>query len=102
MGLEPTTLAIHRIKDVIITDKVLSCPMPEADSAGFGLPWHEPRTFTIRFTPKVADYIKERVWSDSQISKDLEDGGVELTITTRSEPELMAWVRSFGEDGEVW
>lgn len=29
---------------------------------------------------------------------ELEDGGIILEITTRSEPELTAWVRSFGEE----
>jgi hypothetical protein len=29
---------------------------------------------------------------------ELDDGGLELTITTRSEPELLAWARSFGDE----
>jgi hypothetical protein len=33
---------------------------------------------------------------------ELDDGGLELTITTRSEPELLAWARSFGEEAELF
>ena len=100
-SVKSMVLAIHRIKDVTLTDRVLHCPLPEADSTSFGLPWHEPRLFTIRFSPNVADYIRERVWSDSQSSMDTDDGGVELTIATKSTPELMAWIRSFGENAVI-
>ena len=30
-----------------------------------------------------------------------DDGGLILELTTRSEPELMSWVRSFGNDAEL-
>jgi len=95
-----TNLAVHRILDVTLTERTFAFDLPEASSNTFGLPWHEPRTFRIRFTPAAADYIRERTWADQQRLEDLEDGGVLLEITTRSEPELMAWVRSFGEEAE--
>lgn len=97
-----TNLAIHRIKDVILTDKLVPFAIPDADLGMFGLPWHEPRTFRIRFTPgKASDYVRERIWADQQKLEELEDGGVLLELTTRSEPEVMAWVRSFGEDAKL-
>ena len=34
-------------------------------------------------------------------TEELEDGGVLLELTTRSEPEVMAWVRSFGEEATL-
>ena len=64
---------------------------------GFGLPWHEPRTFHIRVSSNAADYVRERIWATNQQIEDCEDGGLILTLTTRSEPELRAWVRSFGD-----
>lgn len=97
-----TNLAVHRIKDVILTDKPVLFDIPESDPSMFGLPWHEPRTFRIRFTPgKASDYVRERIWADQQKLEELEDGGVLLELTTRSEPEVMAWVRSFGEDAAI-
>jgi len=96
---QPTNLTVHRIEDVAVTDKVFSFPLPDADTATFGLTWHEPRTFNIHFKPgKAADYVRERIWADEQKMLEQEDGGLELEITTRSEPELLAWVRSFGEE----
>ncbi|MBQ7607630.1 MAG: WYL domain-containing protein [Desulfovibrionaceae bacterium] len=93
-----TNLAVHRIIDVVITDKPILFEMP-VNEGMFGLPWHEPRTFRIRFKAgKTADYVRERIWSDSQRMEELENGDLLLEIVTRSEPELTAWVRSFGEE----
>lgn len=96
------SMAVHRICEVHLTDHPVLFPIPEADPGTFGLPWHEPRTFRIRFAPgKVADYVRERTWADAQRLEDQPDGGLILTITTRSQPELAAWVRSFGADAEL-
>jgi hypothetical protein len=97
-----TNLAVHRIQDVTLTDKQVPFEIPEADLDTFGLPWHEPRTFHIRFKPgKAAEYVGERIWAEEQSMKELDDGSLELTITTRSEPELLAWARSFGDDANL-
>lgn len=93
---------IFRIKDVTLTDKRICFDIPEVEPGTFGLPWHEPRTFQIRFKPgKASDYVRERIWADRQTLEELDDGGVMLEITTRSEPELRAWVRSFGDEAKL-
>ncbi len=95
-------IAIHRIQHVVLTDKTFSIDFPKVDGGNFGLPWHEPRTFRIHFKAgKAADYVSERIWSDSQKIEKQDDGSVILQITTSSEPELMAWVRSFGEAAKL-
>lgn len=92
---------IHRIIDVISTDKLIQFEIPNVELNMFGLPWHEPRTFKIQFKAgRSADYVKERIWADNQKITDLEDGGILLEITTRSEPELTSWVRSFGDEAK--
>lgn len=97
-----TNLAIHRICDVVLTEKRHSFVMPDTEPQAFGLPWHEPRTFRIQFKPgKAAEYARERVWADEQKLEELHDGGLILEITTRSEPELAAWVRSFGDEAAI-
>jgi len=94
-----TNLAVHRIQSVTQTDKPIRFEIPQADLGMFGLPWHEPRTYRIRFNPgKVSDYIRERIWAEKQKTTELPDGGVLLEVTTCSEPELLAWVRSFGDE----
>ena len=97
-----TYLAVHRIADVKVTKDPVSFDIPDSDLGMFGFPWHEPRTFRIKFKPgRVSDYVRERIWSDQQSLEEQEDGGVILEITTRSELELTSWVRSFGDDAEI-
>ena len=94
-----TSLAVHRIQNVTQTDKPIQFEIPQADLGMFGLPWHEPRTYRIRFKPgKVSDYIRERVWSESQKLVEMKDGGVLLQIITGSEIELESWIKSFGDN----
>jgi hypothetical protein len=94
-----TNMAIHRITDLTLTERKFTFVLPEIESNTFGLPWHEPKTFCIRFKAgKAADYVRERIWADEQTLEDTKDGGVLLELTTRSEPEVMAWIRSFGDE----
>lgn len=92
---------IHRIIDIISTDKPMKFEIPDVELNMFGLPWHEPRTFKIQFKAGGStDYVKERIWAKNQKITECEDGGIILEITTKSEPELTAWVRSFGDDAK--
>lgn len=66
------------------------------------MPWHEPRTFVIHFKAgKSADYVRERIWTKNQQMHDLPNGDLELELTTTAEPELLAWVRSFGTEAQL-
>nr|WP_321513356.1 WYL domain-containing protein [uncultured Pseudodesulfovibrio sp.] len=93
----PTSFAVHRILDVTRTDKTFNFDATIDDEGVFGMKWHEPKTFRIRFDAKTADYVRERTWSEDQKIDELEDGGLILELTTVSERELMAWVWSFGD-----
>ena len=94
--------AIHRIiKASLLPDKH-KIELPELSPDTFGLPWHKPKTFCLHFKPgKAAEYVSERIWAENQKIEHLKDGGIKLTLTTCSEPELMAWVRSFGKEVAV-
>ena len=43
------TLAVHRIRGIALTNRHFKVDFPEVDADIFGLPWHEPRTYRIRF-----------------------------------------------------
>jgi predicted DNA-binding transcriptional regulator YafY len=55
----------------------------------------------IRFSKRVADYVREKKWHNSQRLRDLKDGGVELTMNLSSLPEVERWVLSWGGDAAV-
>ena len=44
-----TNFAVHRIQDIIPTERIFIFSMPDSDPMAFGLPWHEPRQFRIQF-----------------------------------------------------
>jgi proteasome accessory factor B len=55
----------------------------------------------IRFNEKVADYIREKRWHDSQQLKELRNGGVELSLKLSSLPEVERWVLGWGGSATV-
>ncbi len=55
----------------------------------------------IRFTPLVADRVRERVWHETQDIKDLPDGGIQLTLRLGALAEVERWVLGWGADAEV-
>src|SRR5690242_5472005 len=55
----------------------------------------------IHFTPRAADYIREKKWHPSQILRDLKDGGAELRMNLSSLAEVQRWVLSWGGDARV-
>lgn len=96
------SLAIHRIKEVTLTDQRWKFEIPQEPIGMFGLPWHEPRKFRIHFkTGKAGAYVRERIWSEKQKIKKQPDGSLILEMESRSTPEVEAWVRSFGEEAQL-
>jgi proteasome accessory factor B len=55
----------------------------------------------IRFTPRAADYIREKKWHPSQTLRDLKDGGAELKMKLSSLAEVQRWVLSWGGEAKV-
>lgn len=96
-----TQFSVHRIRKVNLLNKHFNFLPDSHDTGAFGMHWHEPRTFTIRFERSVSDYILDRTWSNDQKSKGNADGSIQLTLTTTSEPELLSWVRSFGDKAQI-
>jgi len=55
----------------------------------------------IRFTPRAADYVREKKWHASQTLRELKNGGVELTLKLSSLVEIERWVLGWGGDATV-
>ena len=55
----------------------------------------------IRFTPRAADYIREKKWHPSQTLRDLKDGSAELKMKLSSLAEVQRWVLSWGGEAKV-
>jgi len=55
----------------------------------------------LRFSKRVADYVREKKWHASQRLRVLEDGSLELRMRLSSLPEVERWVLGWGGDVEV-
>ena len=55
----------------------------------------------LRFNARVADYIREKKWHESQQLRELKGGGVELRFKLSSLREIERWVLSWGGDAVV-
>jgi proteasome accessory factor B len=55
----------------------------------------------LRFSARVADYVREKKWHESQRLRELRDGGVELRLKLSSLVEVERWVLSWGGDAVV-
>ena len=99
----PTTLALHRLQSVTLTRRNTG-HLPDAQDAhtgNFGVLEGEPFTVRVKFTRSAATYVAERIWSDDQKVVVHKDGSITLTMTARSELEVVAWVLSFGDAAEL-
>lgn len=100
------TFAPTRIKSVTLTGQTF--PLPEGFSLesrlrdSFGV-HHGAGAYevVIRFEPRVADYIREKKWHESQTLRPLKNGGVELSLKLSSLVEIERWVLGWGGDAQV-
>jgi proteasome accessory factor B len=55
----------------------------------------------LRFNARVADFIREKKWHESQQLRELKNGEVELRLKLSSLREIERWVLSWGGDATV-
>jgi predicted DNA-binding transcriptional regulator YafY len=60
-----------------------------------------PERIEILFDARIARYVKERVWHQSQQVRDLPDGGVILTLQVSNDWALRSWILGFGQLARV-
>ena len=93
------TFAVDRILGLSLTEERFEpSDAPEevfAHSLGVnqGTP---PQRVEISFAPRIARYVKERVWHASQQSEDQPDGSVHLVLHVSNDWALRSWVLGFG------
>ena len=97
---------VARMRNVRVTDRKFGLP------ADFAPDQHFARSFgafvgkgyhrvMVRFSPQVADGVKERLWHLSQAEKERADGSLELTLRVDNLEEVERWVLGWGAHVEV-
>ncbi|MCX5861662.1 MAG: WYL domain-containing protein, partial [Deltaproteobacteria bacterium] len=96
-------LAIHRFKKVEIDETKAHFEVPKeydfqkAFNQTFGIIKDERFEVEAEFTGWAAVYVEERIWSNDQvITRDGEKARIKFTAS--SEPEIISWVLSFGDE----
>ncbi len=101
---EIRTFAIERIQKLSVLEerfRISAEPAGKAFAHSLGVNQGKPERVVITFSPRVADYIRERRWHKSQKLEDLASGGVRLTLNVTVDYALRAWVLSFGPFAKV-
>ncbi|MDR2870831.1 MAG: WYL domain-containing protein [Deferribacteraceae bacterium] len=95
----PLVLSLHKIAQVQLEKRSWET-LPAIDASSFGLLNTGRIKAVVKFTGYVTEYIQDRIWSDDQTIEPCE-GGIILTFTSSSKPELISWVLSFGAQAEL-
>ena len=98
-------LAVHRMQKVEMTDRQFEMPanldFDKLYNQHFGVMKDEAFQVEVEFTGWSARYVAERVWSPDQKILRIGRDKIRLSFTASSEPEVIAWVLSFGEEAVI-
>lgn len=97
-------LAIHRIKKLEVTERLFTFTknydFDKAFKQNFGVIKKEAFEVEVEFTGWAAKYASERIWSPDQ--KIIQNNGKTIrTFGASSEPELISWALSFGDEANL-
>jgi predicted DNA-binding transcriptional regulator YafY len=92
------TFAVDRVAQVSLTEERFE-PLELPDDAfahSLGVNQGTPEKIEVLFTPKIARYVRERVWHPSQELVELPDGSLRLTLNVVNDWALKSWILGFG------
>lgn len=95
---ELRTFAVDRIAQISLTEERFE-PLELPDDAfahSLGVNQGTPERVEILFKPKIARYIRERVWHPSQQVTEEADGALRLTLHVVNDWALRSWILGFG------
>lgn len=102
---EVRTFAVERISRIEVTDEEFEIPgdfsVSEFARGAFGIAGGKPEPVVVSFDARMAGYIRERVWHESQALEDRPDGSVVLRLNVAIGFELKAWIKSFAPHARV-
>jgi len=102
---EIRTFVIDRIKILRLTEDKFELPddfdLDEYTRHSFKVMQDELYTVKVRITPAWARYIGEKIWHESQQTKKLTDGSLELTFQVAGLDEIKQWIMGFGSEAYV-
>ena len=95
---EVRTFAVDRIAQVSLMEERFE-PLELPDDAfahSLGVTQGTPERIQVRFAPKIARYVRERVWHPSQTIAEDADGALDVTLHVVNDWALKSWILGFG------
>ena len=97
--------AVDRIKRIRLTDDTFEVPEEfDVDAfmrGSFGVFHGKPEKVKILFSADIAEYIKEKIWHESQKLSDRADGSVLFEAEVACTRDFRAWVMRWGARARV-
>jgi predicted DNA-binding transcriptional regulator YafY len=95
---ELRTFSVDRILAMSVTEERFEPKDLSEDAFAHSLGVHQgaPERVEIAFEPRIARYVKERVWHSSQQLREDSDGRVILTLDVSIDWALRSWILGFG------
>jgi predicted DNA-binding transcriptional regulator YafY len=92
------TFAVERILSLSVTEERFEpMELPEdAFAHSLGVNQGTPERIAIAFEPRIARYVKERVWHPSQQVQEAGDGTLTMTLDVCNDWALRSWILGFG------
>jgi len=102
---EVRTFVVDRIKLLRLTNEKFELPddfdFDEYIRHSFKVMQDELHTVKVRIAPTWARYVGEKIWHESQQTKKLSDGSLEITLRIAGLDEIKQWIMSFGPEAYV-
>ena len=96
---------LERIKMLRVTDEKFTVPegfrLNDFVRDSFKVMRDELRVVKVRISPEWARWAEEKIWHESQKSRRLDDGSLELGFRVAGLDEIRMWVLSLGPEIEV-
>jgi predicted DNA-binding transcriptional regulator YafY len=96
---EVRTFAVERIEKIEVLDQNFEVPkdfnVTEYARGAFGIAGGKPEAVEVVFAAEMANYIRERVWHESQALEEKADGSVVLRMNVTPGFELQSWIKGF-------
>jgi predicted DNA-binding transcriptional regulator YafY len=95
---ELRTFAVERIQSLSVTEERFQPVDLPADAFANSLGVNEgtPERIEIVFEPRIARYLKDRVWHSSQQTQEAADGTLTMTLDVCNDWALRSWILGFG------
>ncbi|MBN1635315.1 MAG: WYL domain-containing protein [Deltaproteobacteria bacterium] len=98
-------LVVHRIRKVELTGNTFEFPkdydFETTYNLNFGIIKQDAFNVEAEFTGIAATYVAERIWSPDQKITRKPGGKVRLVFSASSQPELISWLLSFGDNARL-